>query len=83
MPRLTASSPFSLLAVGGGGGGLTMSLDGGLEEVEEFFFNRAFSALNRVTSASISAILANSGATAASINCRTSSSVNSFVMPLS
>ena len=52
-----------------GRGGLTMSLEGGLEEVEEFFFSRA-------TSASSSAIRASSGATAASINSRTSSSVN-------
>jgi hypothetical protein len=46
-----------------------MSLEGGLEEVEEFFFSRAASASN-------SAIRASSGATAASIKLRTSSSVN-------
>jgi len=59
-------------------GGQHIELEGGLEEVEEFFFNRA-------TSASSSAILANAGAmacaTAASINGRTSSSVKSRAMP--
>jgi hypothetical protein len=46
-----------------------MSLDGGLEDVDESFFSRA-------TSASHSAILTRNGATAASINSCTSSSVN-------
>jgi hypothetical protein len=55
-----------------------MSLDGGFEEVVEFFFSRA-------TSASNSAIRAFSGATAlatasSTIRC-TSSSVNDRAMP--
>jgi len=49
-------------------GGLTMSLDGGLEEVDEFFLNLASCASN-------SAIRANNGAVASSIKRRTSTSV--------
>jgi hypothetical protein len=59
---------------------LTISLDGGFEEVVEFFFSRAISASN-------SAIRAFSGAialaTASATTCRTSSSVNNRAMPLS
>jgi len=41
--RLPATATLLAFATGsGGGGGLTISLEGGLEEVEESFFNRAF-----------------------------------------
>ena len=78
----------------GGGGGLTISLEGGLEEVEESFFSRAFSVCRNLASQSIvlclqggqlasnRAIFSRSGATAASINAATSCSVNSRVMLL-
>ena len=71
----------------GGRGGLTMSLDGGLEEVVEFFLSLAISAFNRVFSASNSAIRAFNGAivsaTASATIRRTSSSVNHRAIPLS
>jgi len=47
---------------------LTISLEGGLEEFEEFFLSRAFSASN-------AAIRANNGAIAAAINPWTSLSL--------
>ena len=53
-----------------------MSLGGGFEEGDESFFSRASSIRKRPTSASNPAILASSGAAAASIGSRTSSSVN-------
>ena len=57
-----------------------MSLLGGFEEVVEFFFSLAISAFNRSFSASNSAIRTFNGATASSINRRTSSSVNHRAM---
>jgi hypothetical protein len=50
-----------------GFGGLTMSLDGGFDDVLESFFNRAISACDRVRSPSNSAIRRLNGAVAASI----------------
>jgi hypothetical protein len=62
-----------------------MSLDGGLEEVMEFFLSLAISAFNRVFSASSSAIRVFNGATASATASatirRTSSSVNHLAMP--
>ena len=84
VPRLAAASSFSPFAAGR----LrlrrleTMSLDGGLEEVEESFFKRAISA-ERAFSAPNSAIRPSSGAIASPIIARTSSSVNSRSMPFS
>ena len=57
MSRLSALLPL-LAPLGSGFFGLTMSLDGGFEEVEEFFFSRAFSTSRRSTWATKSVIRA-------------------------
>jgi len=44
VPRLAADLPLATMGSGIGLAGLTMSLDGGLEELEEFFLSRTISA---------------------------------------
>jgi len=74
--RLAADLAFGIAPGCRRRGGLTMSLEGGLEEFEEFFLRRATSAFSAVFSVSNFAIRATSGAIASAMSFLTSVSLN-------